>query len=62
MKTHVNWCKHLGLTLVALTVVFVAASCGGNGSGLTANVETTTGTSNTVIDGGRNGVVSAELT
>ncbi|UNM09908.1 MAG: hypothetical protein H7A35_07560 [Planctomycetales bacterium] len=62
MKTHVNWCKHLGLTLVALTVVFVAASCGGNGGGISANVETQTGTSNTVIDGGRNGVVSAELT
>ena len=35
MKTHMNWCKHLGLCLVALTLVFVAASCGGGTSGVT---------------------------
>ncbi|MEZ5337330.1 MAG: hypothetical protein R3F46_03620 [bacterium] len=54
MKTHVNWCRHLGLSLVALTVVFVAASCGGGGgtAGLTEQVNQTVSTNTPpVVDG-----------
>ncbi|UNM09906.1 MAG: hypothetical protein H7A35_07550 [Planctomycetales bacterium] len=61
MKTHVNWCRHLGLSLVALTLVFVATACGGGGGGVTN--EMTLAASDTGQSIGNNGRgVGQELT
>ena len=52
MKTDTNWCKHLGLCLVALTMVFVAASCGGGGGGVQSDLAPKSPvTTSPVVDG-----------
>ncbi len=50
MKTDSNWCRSLGLCLVALTIVFVAASCGGGGGGV-ASLDANSTVANTPTPG-----------